>query len=497
MPKIARAQYTPTDDRWWGDVEKLGDDERKKRQDVIDEAWRYYKGDMPLPLRLKPDDPNYNILLDLCGQAVDAMVAFLGVPTLDVKNGTAGEPNDAGVVENTKSPEQQMLEAILEALDLDVLMVDLMLSGFISGHTFLKLIELERDPFTGELVSLPSAALLDPRYVTVYWVVPGQALFYRLKWTVDDDETRIQDIVPNHLLNERIAGDGQALTARQQPGWTIIEYAARRGGRVEEIGRDDWAYPFAPILDWKNSPNTFEYYGRPDLTPIRLRTNDSANLSASNTQKILVHHAGPQTVVTGGALPDEIDSGPATIIELSEADAKVYNLEMTSDLSSSLNFLTMTRSAFFESAKVVDRASIKDKLGDLTNFAVRMLYGAQSDAALQKQLYYGRGTVRMAQGLMALVGADVKVGSSWDDLLPQDRGEQVASVATEQGMGIVSEQTLLEELGHDPEVEKQRKAAELDNQQDSIANALVRLGRQGLMQPGAGNRQLGAGQRGQ
>ncbi len=471
MPKLAQAVYQPSDPKWWRATAEAGDNERLEREREIDAAWRYYKGEQPMPLKRRPGDPDVNVILDLCGQAVDAMVAFLGAPELEVEGGGQGQPDALGIVKKTTPPQQKLLDDIWQANELELGIVDLLLSGSLAGHTFLKLLPPDA---VAAADALPRAVLIDPRYMVVFHMDARTPLFYRMKWK-DGDDTRTQDIVPGWLFEP----------GSEYGGWVIAEYVETAGRQMQPVGLDAWDYEFPPMVDWKNQPNPFEYYGRGDLPLVRRRKNDAANFVASNVQKIIMHHAGPQTVVTGGKLPDELDS--STVIDDLPQEAKVYNLEMASDLQSSANHLNMLRGAFFESVKVVDRASIKDKLGDLTNFAVRMLYGAQSDAAYQKQLLYGKGLRLASQALLALAGAPgVAVQAKWDDLLPQDRGALVTSVKTEADMGIVSDETLLEELGHDPAAEAQRKASEVNRQQDATANLLVRMGNRGLLSGGNG-----------
>ena len=490
MPKLAKAVYDPNDQKSWMETAKLGDDERVAREKVIDEAWAYFYGNHRLPLKTPPTGPNYNVILNFCGQALDALVAFLGTPDLQVEGGVAREPNADGLLTTLKTPQQVALEALWEANELELLIVDLLLSGMVSGHTFLKLIpQIDID---GAIIGV-RIELLDPRHVTVYWSSHRQVLFYRLKWQVDADETRTQDIVPAWLLTPSAtddpAPDADAPTTAPT-GWRILEWSQKSSREKVLVGDDVWAYPFPPVTDWKNAPKPFDYYGRSDLAPATLRKNDAANLVASDTQKIIFHHAGPTTIVTGGRLPDDWESAPDRAIDDLPADAKVYNLEMAGDLSSSMNFLNVLRGAFFEGVKVVDRASIKDKLGDLTNFAVRMLYGSQQDSAAQKHTLYGRGLALASERALIVSGVsgeaspDVKVLCKWADLLPQDRAEIVRAVAIEDDMGFVSEQTMTEELGHDPVIEAEQRAEEGERAQTSVAEALVRIGGRGGLNGG-------------
>lgn len=479
MPKLTRAVYDATDDKWWKLVQELGDTERKQRQQWIDEVWRYYDGNMPPMLKTMPGAPNYNVMLDLVPQALDTMVSFIGVPRLEVPGGVTRAPDANGLLAVAKTRAQDALEAFWDANDLNLGTTDITLAGFIAGHSFLKLI-------AGMPDTPPTVELIDPRLVTVFYATPREPLFYRITWAVDNQETRIQDIVPENIIVRSLEEEqGSAPMMGVNPeaeGWRILEYRISENNKRELIGDDAWEYPFAPMVDGKNLPKPFEYYGKPDLSAVKLRQNDAANFVASNTQKIIYHHAGPQTVLTGATLGEDVSAGPDTIIEVESPDAKVYNLEITDDLASSAAHLTMIRGAFFEGARVVDRQSVKDKLGDLTNFAVRLLYGAQLDAGYQKQELYGRLFGELARRALAMMNFTVeKVDARWDDPLPQDMKEVAEVVKIENELGFISKQTMTEDLGKDPVVEAEQRAEEQDDEQDRTADLLVSMGQRGLM----------------
>ena len=480
MPKLLQAVYNPLDDAWWRATADLGDKERQAREKVIERNWKYYSGDHPDPLKRRASDPNYNVILNFAGQALDTMVAFLGVPHFEIPGASTDSPDGSG---QTKSAQQLALEGFWDANDLKLLIVDLLLSGFIAGHTFLKLLPPAPSLVDGtpDEATVPRVELIDPKLVTVFWSSYRLPLFWRLSWKVDETERRTQDIVPEQLIVQQ-PGEVDAETETPPMRWHIIEWMEKNGRSRQLVGEDVWDYPFAPILDGKNAPMPFDYYGRSDLSDAAIKKNNAANFVASNIQKIIFHHAGPQTVITGGKLPDDFISGPGVVLDDLPADAKVTNLEMVSDLASSSQQLMMLRSAFFENLRVVDRASVKDKLGDLTNFAVRMLYGAQLDAGYDKQSRYGRLLAEAGRRALALIGQPAeRVNDVWDDPLPQDRSETVQAVAVEDKLGIVSATTLLGELGHDPAVEASNRAREQTDRQRAVGDMLAGLGNRGML----------------
>ena len=62
------------------------------------------------------------------------------------------------------------------------------------------------------------------------------------------------------------------------------------------------------------------------------------------------------------------------MVTTSDPNALIQNLEMQSDLNSSLNFIRYLRQALFDVSRAVDIDSMADKLGSLTNFGLRVLY---------------------------------------------------------------------------------------------------------------------------
>lgn len=463
MPAAA-AKYDPADREWWKVVNDAGDTERKDRIAALAKFWQYFEGDLPEQLKTKDGQPNHNVLLDITGKAVEQMVAFLGVPMLGVVGGTVREPDASGMLQNIKTPEQEALDTWWSDQNLWQFVTDLLISGMVDGHWFAKLIP------TG-VGQMPDVALLDADMMTVYWAQGSRrSLWYRMKWT-DGKETRMQDIVPNSLIDP----------ASTTPGWQIIEYLQRNNsGEFDELSRDEWAFPFAPIIDRQNRPLPKKYYGRSEING---RLNDNVNLVASNIAKILWHHAGPQTIVTGGTVDEEQPTGPGTAISFADKDVKVYNLEMSSDLQSSLQFFGVLRGAAHSQQRVVDLDSIKDKIGQMTNFGARLLYTSQLDRAGQIQELYGTsGLAEISRRALIVGGMQVdRVESKWSPGLPVDRAELTKSVKDESELGIVSQQTLLEELGHDPVVEAEHRAEEQTTAQDTQIAALARLGQGGFI----------------
>lgn len=119
----------------------------------------------------------------------------------------------------------------------------------------------------------------------------------------------------------------------------------RGGWRVVPETEVRWGYEWPPILDWKNLPNPHQYYGLSDLEMADL--NDAVNFIASNTGRIIKVHAHPKTIGVGVLGKDVQETSVDSFWTIPNADAKVYNLEMQSELRSSLEFFQLLLHAAF------------------------------------------------------------------------------------------------------------------------------------------------------
>lgn len=483
MPGVF-ARYYPATDPKARELDSMDQNERATRKAMIDAYWRYYVGDHKKPLKVERDQPDDNVIINLCGQAVDKAVAFMSpkAPKIQVE----GEDSN----DDKTTPEQQALDDFWEANDLGAFVTDLGLSGFISGHPFVRLMPADEND------EQPTVALLDARHVSVFWDISNirRVLWYRLEWQMPNEDVRRQDIVADWVLGaeEVDLGDGNTqrvqLTGVDTPKfdplstWTIIEYERSRsvnGNQWREVGRDPWPYPFAPIKDWKNNPMPHEYYGQADLKHARL--NDSVNFIASNTARIIKYHASPRTILTGATLGELVPTAVNGVWELPNPEAKVTTLEMAGDLGSSMAMMETLRSAFFTEGRVVDWASQKDKVGQLTNFGLRVLFNDMLDMIEGKQKRYGDGLAEISRRALVIKGfADAKRPDvKFEPALPTDRMEAVTAAVQENTIGATSKRTLITDLGRDYDQEQDWKKDEQQSNDELMANTLVNINRMG------------------
>ena len=486
MPGIQPVYYGITASQEQRVFDEAADKEHKARVERLNTLWNYYSGDHRRPLKVRAGAIDDNVILNLCGQSINRMIAFWlpTLPAIELRGGVDRVPGADGTLQETRTDEQIAIDTFLEYNEFEELIADVLLSGFVTGHTFMRLLPPLRK---GEP---PRLRHLDARYVQVFWRQGDvrDRLFYRMAWEYADRKKRRQDIVPNWLLAgltespieetftvPTVAGE-QSTYSNQ---WTILEYEYADGG-WRETGRDAWAYSFPPIVDWKHTHAPHEFYGQTELVGTAL--NDAVNFLASNTARILRFHAHPRTIIKGADASGLKETAIDGAWELASKDADVYNLEMQSDLASSLTMLNDIRSAFFAQQRILDPAAIKDKVGGLTNFGVRMLFSDMLDNAKSKQSHYSNGLGEVCKRALAMANVQIDRAPSvqWGNPLPEDRGEVVKAIKEEMALGTLSKQTAAQDLGRDFDREQAQIAEEGTRAGEQLANTLVGLGNRGL-----------------
>lgn len=460
------------------DVNELGMKENQARQKDIKSRWAYYDGDHPKPLKVPPGKRDDNVILNLCGRTVDKTTEFVGVPMrFEVKGGAEVEPGAGGLLQEETAPEQQALDDLWERCK--EWTPDVFTSGQIAGHVFTRIHQNEDGEWT--------YSLLDPRTMTIFWNagIVRSVLFYRMEWQIGKQAFR-QDTVPVWLLNNDrtnpwMMGDlrRDGSESKRPEGWVIIEYEQNQRKEWVEVTRDIWDFPFAPIVDWANQSRPHTYYGQTSLSNPGL--NDSINFVASNTARIIKYHAHPKTIGVG-VDPEKIVPTPVDGFYSVPEGADVHNLEMQSDLMSSMNMLNLLKGEFFASQRVIDIATVQDKLGQITNFGVRMMFSDMLSMCDEMRKRYGKGLGETLRRLLWVQGVQLeeRPTAHWDDPLPINRLELLQAAQIESGLGTTSKQTLAKDLGRDYVVEVERRDEETTDAGQAMARVLTAAGNAGV-----------------
>lgn len=437
------------------------------RKALMTRANAGYAGDdliINRPLKVEAGKPDDNVALNYAELIVDKGVAFLFGQDLKLSVGDAAD--------KTASPEETYLEEVwpedVRAEDL----VDLATNGGIFGHVWAK-IAVENN--------VPSVVVGDPECYTAEWAPDNYKKAVRYlntyRTTVDSKPVlRRENSYP--LAGGQTWQIDLEQSTPDAPTWTVIESYP-------------WPYPFAPVVHCKNLPTPNQFYGKADLTRHVLALMYYINRVNSLINRIVRSHAAPKPIATGQAKV-EMEMGTDQMLFLPNPNAKIALLEMTGDLEQARNFRKDLREALAEITHVPEVTTGKtDNVGQLSGRAMRILYGPLIDQTAKKRRLYGRLIKQLVGNLLvigrkapaaagALGGQKVKVNVHWGDALPADEKEQAEVAVMKKQVGF-SNDTLISELGGDPETERTQRKKDAD---ETAANFMDQLDRGGAGLPG-------------
>lgn len=441
----------------------------RERQERIQKAWDAYHGNLPKPLKATKSDPRAedNVRINLSRLVVEKSVSFLfGNQGNEVQFTVDRTPSSAAglwlqrcLVENRKMTTLQRAG----------------INGGVCGDVFLKLL-----PPKGTR-KFPRIIVLDPQNVDVRWSPDDyeEPLSFFVTWS-GVDPVRATPVAYRQVI-ERDGSDS--------PTWTITDQMSRGGNAnwQDTTETEVWPYPWCPILHCQNMVSPNEYYGLSDLEAPVIEGNQAINFVVSNLNRIIRIHAHPKTWGKGfqaGKLEISADE----LIVLPDENGELHNLEMLSDLSSSLEHLRRLEDFFHETTRIPSVATGRvENLGQLSGLALKILYGPMVELTGTKRLVYGEMLRELCGRLLEMggFGTEREIDILWPKILPVDQQAeaQTASVLEELG---VSRNTLLTELGYDAEAEAEKKAGERDAETELGTGLLTQFERGQNRSPDAG-----------
>lgn len=428
-------------------------DQDRKQQ--MREAWKAYRGDFQKPLKIRKDQPDDNVISNRCAPVVDKGVSFLFGQVLKI------EASDETAEASTEI--QDFLDSFWgDDDDKMTLLSQLGINGGVCGEPFVKLIPAQQ----GE--QYPRLVVMDPQLIRVV-TAPDDCsciLAYIIEYPGTGDVQKRQIISRvdlNGVVNEY---DSPELNAT----WTIANYF-KRGSMTswQLVGTiEAWPWPFAPIFCNQNLPNPNELWGIPDLTPDLINQNKVLNFIQSNTSRIIKFHAHPKTWGKGfRAAQISVAVDETFVIEA--PDGELHNLEMTSDLSSSLSFASTIRADMDEQSRVpavaLGRQAELPK-GNISGVALALLFQPLLEKTTLKQRLYGRLIRDVSRAALVVAGLldvseyqDYAIELHWAPLLPIDNVAAAQEALLLKQLGV-SDDTLLRGLGYNPEEELEKSTNE-------------------------------------
>ncbi len=447
--------------------------------------WDYYEGDHRKHLADDNTNTDDNVVFNLYGLGVDKGVSdvvastedgVISGPKFDIVGDESPLPRIVREIGRIfrpaaqKSVDQLYLDAVWDVNNKELFLHNLALSSGVTGHSFIKIIP---DTYASEEFSerkLARLILLNPCHVTAFWEEgdKDKVLAFRIEYGREGNAKR-QDIVwqaPESMI------DDYGNESMSDGVWIIYDYEQRDNRRTWGLVNEQiWSYEWSPIVQWQNMPNPNDFYGREDISKADRGLNDSLNFVSSNMQRIIKYHADPTTVATGTKESDIKDTAINRLLSIENENAKVYNVEMESDLESSMAFSKVLRRGYFDGIRELDPATVEDRLGDLTNFGLRVLYGDKTKKTATKRMMCGMGLTDINQRVLELgaFGAKRKVAIKWPAILPDDPLIQTQALDMDTQHGT-SQETYLEKRGYDPQLEMMRRERE---QAEQTTNAVT------------------------
>lgn len=410
------------------------------------EAWAAYIGDMPDTLKTVKGKPDDNTKVNYIRTVVDKGVSVLF--------GT-GITFDLDATADERTPPEAWLDEVLRVNRFAVLLHKLGINGAIYGHPFLKIQPGAKYP---RLINIP------PEYVTVVGDPDDIEAVnaYIIQYTVIDLDGRPRD-------------SRQTVERGETGRWIVRDETRTAYGPWITEQESVWPYDWPPIIDCQNLPCPNDYYGLPDIGRDVVALNRSVNFVLSNVQRIIRFHAHPKTVAKGVSA-SQIDVSVDELIVLNAPDADLFNLEMSTDLGSSIEYFKRLREALHEVTRTPEVATGKlEGAGALSGVALRILYGPLEEKTQTKRLTYGEMLIELCRRLLEMggFGSENIVTIEWPAIVPTNEVEEREVAIMDEQLGA-SKDTLLTRLGYDADDEKEKRDAQGADMADQLLTAFDR-----------------------
>ena len=359
--------------------------EHEARRSQYRMYWKYYEGNQRPPLRIDGASPDLNHIENYCKTIVDMSATFL--------------INDGIRFETDTEQEQSEAEALLEEVLGKRLQSDVVQAGGVTGVPALRIY-----PIDG---ANPRVVVVDPASLEIF-VDPADrdsVTEYRQTWWAGSAWNR------HRMINESGA-------------WVTVVESRGANGVWNESERVAWAYNCQPMYHAQNLPLAFGVYGMSDLTDASLQ--DAVNRVASDTDKILHHHAAPVTVATGlqGHKIIVQKTGGSSIVKI-PTGTTLNNLELQSDLSASTATTERTINAMYAITGTPRMGAEQVQLGAVSGTALLLSMYPALQKMNQKRLTYGRLFSDVAAAVLEVSGMPQPVEVAFGNPLPDDEDGRV------------------------------------------------------------------------
>lgn len=416
--------------------------EELNRLERFRKAWQAYYGELPKPLKVEPGNVDDNIRLNFIKLIVNKGVFFL-----------FGKDVDFELDKTQKTTAESWLENAWRFNRKMTLLQKAAINGGVCGHSFIKM-KLKAG------MEYPRLIALDPETITVTLAADDidQVHNFKIQYPSKDPETG------------RPVGVRQVIE-RNGKFWKITDQLGNQENNSwRTVNTENWPYEWPPIFYCQNLPAPNEFWGMSDIEPDILEVNNAVNFTVSNTGRILKYHGHPKTWGKGFEAAELRIAVNETVV-LPSPEAELHNLEMLNDLSSAIDFYKRLKEALHETSQIPEVALGKlESINGLSGLALKILYQPLLEKTDTKRQLYGEMLVDLNRRMLEVggFGEDNFTEIHWKDALPKDQKEARETALIDGQLGV-SNDTLLMQLGYDPDLEREKHAKDTEQ----LANRLL------------------------
>jgi hypothetical protein len=229
---------------------------------------------------------------------------------------------------------------------------------------------------------------------------------------------------------------------------------------LEKLSSEKWPFAWSPISDFVNLEVPGEYYGESDITDDVLSLQDALNKATTDRGRILNFHAHPLSVGEGVKLRAG-ETGPDRFLQIPKG-AKVYNVEMQSNLDASRQFEEDLRRDMWTISRTVDPDILSQVKGDrVTNHRVRMIFLHMLQKAQEKLEIVLPFFELVLERAAQMAGRSIRVKIVPGEMIPASQPEEAAILQSDIAAGLVSRETATGIRGYSWATEQPRIQEEL------------------------------------
>lgn len=445
MPAATRYWSDNPQDSADRDLRETAEAERRARAEAYRDACNQYDGRHRKFLKARDTNTDPNVVINLDGEAIDYIINFATPDMFTLQLDEDSKLSDT---------ETQIID-IFEDNGGAALVQDMMLYGCLSGHVYVRLYGAQFTPSNDGTYSLDPDA--DMRIVALN---PATMITF---WSAEDKDTVLWH-EQQYTADRKYKVDYVNLWAQGGQGWLIRKYRMTNNS-WEFISEEAWPLEHGPIIDWQHLRDPRYYYGRGHLSASRI--NDSVNKVASDIKQILRYHAQPRTIGKGVNPADitatSIDGMMSIPGDTADVKRDVFNLEMQSDLASSMNFFMTLREAHANGMNITLLQGGADAYKGVTNLGLKVAFMKMLAQNERLHRSYSNGLKRIIEVILELMGMDtemVKPKLTWPMALPMSELEATQTVQMQMDMGVLSKESAATELGIDWQQEQERLDSE-------------------------------------